>query len=311
MIGGSGRDIFEGRVWYDTFRTGYATPALGEQPATVTDFKHGQDQLDLVFYKHDGSGFSHTRGQFDLVDTNHDGVLDNSDTYVKIENATYNGHSKLSTVIDYGDAFIAAGLVSSGQIDSTPHTLTIYGVTGLTASDFLDTKTYYDVYGTSSNGNTVTGDARDNWVLSGSGGEILDGRGGDDLLTGQGGNDIFKVDYISGAPGADQVSDFTHGQDKLDLYGSSGQALTLSVLDTNHNGSIDSKDASVHLLKSHELLAPGVAPDYNKAIVIDLDVASGTSDHWTGANSVLIQGATKLTAADLIDHSSSANQVVT
>ncbi len=119
------------------------------------------------------------------------------------------------------------------------------------------------------------------------------------------------MDYFSGSPGADQVSDFTHGQDQLDLYGSSGQALTLDILDTNHNGSLDSKDASVHILKSHELLTPGGAPDYGKAMVIDLDVASGTSDHWTGANSVLIQGVTKLTAADLVDHSSSANQVVT
>ena len=112
-------------------------------------------------------------------------MLDNSDTYVKIEDATYDGHSKLSTVIDYGDAFIAAGLVSTSQLDSAPHTLTIFGVTGLTASDFLDTKTYYDVDGTSVDGHDVIGDARDNWVVSGSGGEILDGRGGDDLLTGE------------------------------------------------------------------------------------------------------------------------------
>ena len=49
MTGGGGHDIFEGRIWYDTFRPGYSTPALGEQPAIVTDFKHGQDQLDLVY----------------------------------------------------------------------------------------------------------------------------------------------------------------------------------------------------------------------------------------------------------------------
>jgi Ca2+-binding RTX toxin-like protein len=313
MTGGGGRDIFEGRVWYDSFRHGYNTPALGEQPSIITDFKHGQDRLDLVFYRHDGGSFTHTRGQFDLVDTNHDGVLDNSDTYVKIEDADYNGHSKLSTVIDYGDAFIAAGLVSAGQVDSAPHVLTVFGVTGLTASDFLDTKTYYDVYGTSTDGHQLTGDGRDNWVLSGSGGEIIDGRGGDDLLTaqlyGHGGHDVFKSDYISGAPGADQVSDFTHGEDQIDLYGSSGQPLTLDILDTNHNGTVDAKDASVHVL-NHELLVPGEAPLTGKALVIDLDVASGTTTHWTGANSMLIQGVTKLTAGDLVDHPSSANHVV-
>ncbi len=197
--------------------------------------------------------------------------------------------------------------------NSAPHTLTIFGVTGLTASDFVDTKTYYDIYGTSTDGHAVTGDSRDNWIVSGSGGEIIDGRGGDDLLTGElhsrGGHDIFKMDYISGNPGADQVSDFHPGEDRIDLYGSSGQALTLDILDTNHNGVIDKKDASVHV-ENHELLMPGEAPEIGKALVIDLDVASGTTDHWTGANSILIQGVTKLTASDLVDHPSSTNHVV-
>ena len=55
---------------------------------------------------------------------------------------------------------------------------------------------------------------------------------------------------------------------------------------------------------------PGEAPEIGKALVIDLDVASGTASHWTGTNSILIQGVTKLTASDLVDHASSTNHVV-
>ncbi len=71
-------------------------------------------------------GVSHSLFSFLDFDSNHNGVLDDADARVRIENATYGGATKLSTVIDWSTATQAGGEES----------VVIFGVTGLIQGDF-------------------------------------------------------------------------------------------------------------------------------------------------------------------------------
>ena len=89
---------------------------------TIEDFVRGEDQLDLNIQT-SSMGYVH----FADFDTNSSGSLDDGDAFVRIENVAYNGLTKLSTVIDASGAISQAGELS----------LVLFGVTGITASDFL------------------------------------------------------------------------------------------------------------------------------------------------------------------------------
>jgi len=64
-------------------------------------------------------------------------------------------------------------------------------------------------------GATVVGNASANWIIGGSGADIIEGGGGLDLLTGGGGADVFVFHHTG--DGVDVITDFTVGQDQLDL----------------------------------------------------------------------------------------------
>ncbi len=68
---------------------------------------------------------------------------------------------------------------------------------------------------TTSAGATVVGNASANWIIGGSGADHIEGGGGLDRLTGGAGSDVFVFHGL--ADGADVITDFTPGQDKLDL----------------------------------------------------------------------------------------------
>lgn len=65
-----------------------------------------------------------------------------------------------------------------------------------------------------------------NVIIGNAAGNVLSGGGGDDTLAGGGGGDVFR---FCGNGGTDLVSDFTHGQDVLDL---TGYGLTFADLNT-------------------------------------------------------------------------------
>jgi len=70
------------------------------------------------------------------------------------------------------------------------------------------------LYGTDGN-NVLTGGAGADILFGGKGSDILIGGLGNDQLTGGAGKDTFK--FLTIADGKDSITDFVHGQDKIDL----------------------------------------------------------------------------------------------
>jgi hypothetical protein len=113
LTGGGGPDVF--------YQTSYdANPYSAGGRDVVTDFARGEDKLDLEVH-----GGTVVKG-FAGLDTNRDGVLDAGDRDVSVADATWDGASRLSTIID------TSAVVGREQV------LVVYGVTGLTARDFAD-----------------------------------------------------------------------------------------------------------------------------------------------------------------------------
>lgn len=137
LTGGGGADQF----WFYYIRQSGFEPDLARGDDTITDFVRGQDKIGYVLAVPAGGGnFTFYTGNnqfFRFLDSNNNRVLDNADQYVDVKNVTFNGVTKLSTVIDY-NAF---------SLDPTPGTLVgstasgdeiiVHGVTGLTSTDFI------------------------------------------------------------------------------------------------------------------------------------------------------------------------------
>jgi hypothetical protein len=135
LMGGLGNDVLVGGADADRFQFNYFVDPEDEADAAingddaggrdiVADFVKGQDDLFLGIDSGDGLRLN----SFSDFDSNHNGVLDDADTYVRIESATYGGVAKQSTVIDWNPVTPTGGEESA----------VVYGVTGLTANDFFD-----------------------------------------------------------------------------------------------------------------------------------------------------------------------------
>jgi Ca2+-binding RTX toxin-like protein len=109
LIGGYGNDVLDGNTGNDSLKGGEGEDtfvwAIGQGRDVIRDFEKGDDTLDMTFSD---------------WDTNLDGALTSADDHVRIRSLSYFGENKSSTVINF---------------DGT-HTLTVHGVTGLTADDF-------------------------------------------------------------------------------------------------------------------------------------------------------------------------------
>jgi hypothetical protein len=134
LTGGGGRDTFEYgfRVAYDwIIDHGYSQ--LTSVSDVITDFTRGEDKIDISSNvwgpesPHDEYDF-----KFSDLDTNGNGVITDADQAVSIGLQSFMGEQKSSLTIDV-DKFAAStndpGFSGSG-------TITLFGVTTLTATDF-------------------------------------------------------------------------------------------------------------------------------------------------------------------------------
>ena len=301
LIGGPGRDAFESRVWIKTDGwDGMDTTTLGGNADLVADFVRGVDRIDMTVYRQTPDVFEFHQGGFDAFDTNRDGVLDAGDDFVTVGPAEFEGNTATSITLDVGAVNLAADRLDRSELETGPHTLTVFGHSFLKASDFVPTNVYF---GNFSNDTTIVGTAHNDYFGAGDADSVIDGRGGDDLLAGGPGRDTFSHSYTaSSTPGADVIVDFLRGEDLLDgsvdgVGGASGR-LNFAALDSNTNGVLDDGDAAVRITEA-EVFQPGRGPASDISTVIELDVAYGVAG--SGANSLTILGVTGLTGADFAD----------
>lgn len=216
MFGGSGRDTFVFDRWdrpYPDFGENYPTPGTD----VAMDFRRGQDKMAIAVEVLDSDNQLHYNHYvpFDIFDSNGNGVLDASDEHVRIEQATFEGRTALSTVIERGHSY---GYWPEGN------DVVLLGVTGVTADDFVTPGTdmaspyYFDAWKA-----TVTGLFGDDRISATSGNDVINDLGGDDTIRGLDGDDVIDGgigdDMVLGGRGADRLLG-QNGDDQL--YGEAG-----------------------------------------------------------------------------------------
>lgn len=138
LSGGPDRDVLTGGAGADTFAylnnltsigTGTTRGDFGAD--LIADFRRGTDEIRFEALQRDDDGGppSPSLAGFADLDSNGNGLLDGGDAYVDVERVTFGGSTRTSTVIDV-----------TAYVEDVPgeQSLTIFGVTGLTAADFTN-----------------------------------------------------------------------------------------------------------------------------------------------------------------------------
>ena len=97
----------------------------------IEDFKKGEDIIRFSLSepgKQRLGAFEDPASGIKDIDSNRNGVLDNADEFIDIRVVTHDGVSKLSTVID---------VATYVTYDQGELTLVVFGVTGMTTTDFI------------------------------------------------------------------------------------------------------------------------------------------------------------------------------
>ena len=115
------QDYLRGGSGDDTF---FADSSLRRVDATIVDFRHGDDKLDLTSF--DPSG-TRNPTSFAALDSNHDGILDSDDALVRVENVSFNGTARQSLEI------LAKDLDTNHYVPS----ITLLGITELHHADVV------------------------------------------------------------------------------------------------------------------------------------------------------------------------------
>ena len=239
IIGGAGYDILTGGAGKDTFVFASAAD-IGDRPGArdiITDFTPGEDKIDL-------SG----------IDANSKLAGNQDFSFIAANNGSFTktpGELAWHTEAARGITVVQGDIDGDGVHDFE---LELKGVLSLKASDFIGVTQggtpskpttpespdvsnpgtppatgMTNIVGTAG-ADKLVGDAGDNFldgkagndVLNGgAGNDILYGGAGRDIMTGGAGNDVFLFKAVSDmgtkASTRDIITDFTQGQDKIDL----------------------------------------------------------------------------------------------
>ena len=191
LIGGAGRDVFVldgiGATGDDGSNYDFG---LGSGRDIAVDFVHGQDRIAIAVEDdvpvgdlgEPGSNVVNYYGFADF-DTNGDGRLTGADgDHVTIENITYGGQTKLSTVLHYGGDLV------------------VFGDTALTPADFTETGQdpatrffwagpHLPIFG-SFDADQLTGTAADDGIVGFAGNDVIDAGAGNDAVYAGTGDDL-------------------------------------------------------------------------------------------------------------------------
>lgn len=239
--GGAGNDTLIGGAGYDTLTGGSGNDVfvfrsageIGDRPGArdvITDFAQGQDKIDLsgidansnvsgnqafTFIAGDGSSFTGTPGDLAWHTSNGNTIIQGDLNGDRIHDFEMELRGEVSLK---ASDFVGVGTGGTVTAPIAP--------TEPTAPSVDSSKT---IAGTGGN-DRLYGDSGDNYLagLDGNdrlygdaGNDTLDGGAGRDYLTGGAGNDIFMfksvADIGTRSSTRDVITDFTKGQDKIDL----------------------------------------------------------------------------------------------
>ena len=96
----------------------------------MVDFQRGADSIVGAL---DFADYTSNYGGFAAFDSNGSGRLDNDDQFVAVRNVTFESATARSTVIDIGGF---GQTVIGNPYAAGTDTLTVFGVSGLSATDF-------------------------------------------------------------------------------------------------------------------------------------------------------------------------------
>lgn len=163
-----------------------------------------------------------------------------NDTVVAYIDYTLGAHVETLRLI--GDGLTGTGNELDNRIVGSAGSDKIYGLAG---DDFIQGGEGDDHIWGGAGSDTLRGDGGDDTVRGGDGNDILSGGSGDDILYGDVGNDILQggagSDTMTGGAGndifrfrpdeigdgaIDTITDFTRGQDKIDLSAIDAKAAT-------------------------------------------------------------------------------------
>lgn len=116
LAGNGGNDLYWGKGGRDTFR-------VGQGHDEIMDFVRGEDKLEILL----GNGL---QVRFSQLDSNRNGVLDDADLAVSIRTEQMLAPGEIPTVGQ------ATHIDLAGFVGGAGSSVLLYGVTGLTATDF-------------------------------------------------------------------------------------------------------------------------------------------------------------------------------
>ncbi|MBG0743898.1 MAG: hemolysin, partial [Cylindrospermopsis raciborskii KL1] len=141
------------------------------------------------------------------------------------------------------------------------------------------------------------GDSSNNTLTGTAGNDYINGGAGQDILTGSGGSDIFVFQFgQSPVSGADRVTDFAIGTDKIDLLTSSGVAMSAPATFTRATNSTDT--TLVNMINSVFADANGSLTGNQALGINSAALVSATTSGIAGTYLVINDGVTGFQSAN-------------
>ena len=299
LTGLGGADTINGLAGNDTL---IADDTTDDGNRTTNDLLYGGAGDDALYGSRGNNTLDGGTGK-DTI-TSHEGsdtiVIRSGDGSTNIANAdVLTDFSNGNDVIGLDSITFDSLTIAQGSGDYSAHTLVSLTSSGeyllIIQNQSVSNITAIDFASTSTDNQTLSGDANNNTLIGGAGNDTFNGNAGNDTLYGWGGNDTFNVtnksgtysEIVNGGAGTDSLSISYSGISSLSDFtmsyvGDSAATFTL----TDSNGGV------INFTGIENLTVNSIAYSLTEG---DLSGTNITNIFWDGANDTTIHGFGSLT----------------